>query len=491
MSFLGIDVGTSRTKAVAYSDDFRPLVESSLAYPRLCPQRGWYELDAAALQDAVRHVVRACAAQCKQDPVHHLACSVFGGGITALSRDMQPLTNVISTTDQRAQAESDEWCHRFGAERSYQITGTTTHPSLMLPKVLWLARHLPQAADVALYVTAAELVQAALGVRPRMDLATASTTMLLDIEARSWSDEILAAAVIPIERLPALVEPGMPIESLPDSMCAELGLARGCVLVGGGHDQQVCALGAGLLEPGAATDSLGTVECITTLFERPLLRPDLLQHNFSNLLHVVGDRIATLAYNFSAGDLFAWLRDNLSIGCDGFEAMFAQMSPKPANVLALPHFAGSGTPHLDALSKGMLVGLTLQTSGAEMVRAVVDGQNYEMRQNLDIWRRHGISFDRLRVYGRGATMDSLLQIKADILQVAVERLNVVETGCLGAALLAAVGASQSFPIREVLARQVRIERTFEPNCAFADVYARAYTRYQELYPRMRELLRLL
>ncbi len=88
-------------------------------------------------------------------------------------------------------------------------------------------------------------------------------------------------------------------------------------------------------------------------------------------------------------------------------------------------------------------------------------------------------------------MDTLLQIKADILQVAVERLNVVETGCLGAALLAAVGASRLFPIREVLARQVRIERTFEPNCAFADEYARAYTRYQELYPRMRELLRLL
>lgn len=491
MSFLGIDVGTSRTKAVAFGEDFQPLAESSLAYHRLCPQRGWYELDAAALQDAVRHVVRQCAAQCRQDPIHHLACSVFGGGITALARDLRPLSNVISTTDQRAQAESDEWCRRFGAERTYQLTGTTTHPSLMLPKVLWLARNLPQAADVALYVTAAELVQAALGVRPRMDLATASTTMLLDIEARSWSDEILAAAAIPDDRLPGLVEPGMPIDSLPDSMCAELGLARGCVLVGGGHDQQVCALGAGLLEPGAATDSLGTVECITTLFERPLLRPDLLQHNFSNLLHVVSNRVATLAYNFSAGDLFAWMRDNLSIGRDGFEAMFAQMSPVPAGVLALPHFAGSGTPHLDALSKGMLVGLTLQTSGAELVRAVVDGQNYEMRQNLDIWRRNGISFDHLRVYGRGATVDSLLQIKADILQVAVERLNVTETGCLGAALLAAQGSNRLFPVAETVARQVRVERTFEPCTTHANAYASAYTRYQELYPGMRELLRQL
>ena len=488
MSFLGIDVGTSRTKAVAYSDDFRPVAESSLAYQRLCPQRGWYELDAAALQDAVRHVVRQCAVQCKQDPIQYLACSVFGGGITALARDLRPLAHVISTTDQRALEESGDWCRRFGAERTYQITGTTTSPSLMLPKVLWLMHHLPQVADVALYVTAAELVQAALGVRPKMDLATASTTMLLDIEARSWSDEILAAAAIPVEQLPGLVEPGMPIDSLPDSVCGELGLARGCALVGGGHDQQVCALGAGLMEPGAATDSLGTVECITTLFGRPLLRPDLLRHNFSNLLHVVGNQVATLAYNFSAGDLYAWLRDNLSIGRDGFEAMFAQMSPAPASVLALPHFAGSGTPHLDALSKGLFVGLTLQTSGAEMVRAVVDGQNYEMRQNLDIWRRNGISLDRLRAYGRGATVDALLQIKADILQVVVERLNVVETGCLGAALLAAVGSSRSFSVAEVLAQRVRVERAFEPSSTFADEYANAYGRYQELYPRMQELL---
>jgi len=253
----------------------------------------------------------------------------------------------------------------------------------------------------------------------------------------------------------------------------------------------VCALGAGLLAPGAATDSLGTVECVTTLFDRPLLRPDFLQHNFSNLLHVHGGLVATLAYNFSAGDLFAWLRDTLAVGRDGLETMFAQMSTEPVRVLVLPHFAGSGTPHLDAQSKGMLVGLTLQTTGSEIVRGVVDSQNYEMRQNLDIWRRNGITLDRLRVYGRGATNDALLQIKADILQVDVERLNVVETGCLGAALLAARGADHAFPVAETLERVVHVERTFQPSRAHAEEYARAYAQYQELYPRMRELLQRL
>jgi len=491
MSYLGIDVGTSRTKAIVFDESFRVLVQNSTEYGRICPRPGWCEIDAAGLGRAVREVIAQSSAACRNDPIRRISFSVFGGGISAIDAELRPLLNIISTTDNRAQAQADDWHRRFGREQTYQITGTTTHPSLMLPKILWIRDHLDDASPIDKFVTAAELVQASLGVKPKMDLATASTTMALDLVGRQWSEEILAAAGVAESQLPELTAPGEPIDELPANVCEELGLPRDCVLVAGGHDQQVCALGAGLLAPGEATDSLGTVECITTLFEQPKLHQDLLEHNFSNLLHVHGRHVATLAYNFSSGDLYEWARKTLFSEQSSFDEMFARLPGRPSGVLVLPHFAGSGTPHLDAQSKGLIVGLTLQTTVPEILRGMVDSKNYEMKLNLDIWRRNDIAFERLRVYGKGASCDALLQIKADILELEIQRLNVLETGCLGAALLAARGTNPDFPVGAVLDRLVRVEKTFSPRSEFAGEHEHAYCLYKQLYPNLRETLHTL
>jgi len=159
--------------------------------------------------------------------------------------------------------------------------------------------------------------------------------------------------------------------------------------------------------------------------------------------------------------------------------------------LVLPHFAGSGTPHLDAQSKGLIVGLTLQTAAPEILRGMVDSKNYEMKLNLDIWRRNDIAFERLRAYGKGASCDALLQIKADILNLEIQRLNILETGCLGAALLAARGTNPDFPVGEVLDRLVQVEKRFCPRSEFAEEHERAYRLYQQLYPNLRETLHAL
>lgn len=491
MSYLGIDVGTSRTKAIVFDESFRALAQTSAEYGRICPRPGWYEIDVAEFGRAVREVIAHSSAACRSDPIRRISFSVFGGGVSAIDAELRPLVNIISTTDNRAQPQADHWHHRFGREQTYQITGTTTHPSLMLPKILWIRAHLDDTSRIHKFVTAAELLQASLGVNPKMDLATASTTMALDLVQQKWSEEILAAAGIAETELPGLVVPGEPIHTLPAKTCEELGLPRDCVLVAGGHDQQVCAFGAGLLSPGQATDSLGTVECITTLFEQPKFHQDMLEHNYSNLLHVHGGHVATLAYNFSSGDLFQWAKATLFPEQSSFDEMFARLPERPSGVLALPHFAGSGTPYLDAQSKGLIVGLTLQTTAPEILRGLVDSKNYEMKLNLDIWRRNDIAFDRLRAYGKGASGDALLQIKADILQLEIHRLNVLETGCLGAALLAARGTNPDFPVGALLDRLVRVEKTFRPRSEFAEEHERAYRVYQQLYPNLRETLHAL
>ncbi len=357
----------------------------------------------------------------------------------------------------------------------------------MLPKILWIRKHLAEPERIWRFVTAAELVTSALGLSTGMDWATASTTMLLDIHAKQWSTEILTAADLPSQMLPPVIPSGTVMGEVPKPLCSELGLSRGCLLVAGGHDQQVCALGAGLTAAGQATDSLGTVECITTLFDAPRLAGDLLDNNFSNLLHVMGGKIAMLAYNFSSGDLVRWYRDTFEPGVASLDELLVDLPDRPAEVFVLPHFAGNGTPHLDARSKGAILGLSLTTDRREILRGIVDGQNYEMRLNLEIWRRNGIGVDSLRVYGKGSSSDHLLQIKADILGLPIERLSVIETGCLGAALLAAQGADPAFPLAETLQAAVCCQRRFEPRGDRAARYEDRLAIYRDVYPSVRSL----
>jgi len=487
ISYLGIDVGTSQTKAAAFDESLHVLAQADAAYRRSYPRPGWCDLDPHELVKAVRTVVGRWAAACRKDPIAALSSSVLGGGICAIDARCQPLLPIISTADNRAQAGADDWARTFGRQRTYRITGVTTHSSLMLPKILWIRKHLPAAPQIHQFVTAAELAVSALGVPPQMDWATASTTMMLDITARTWSQEILQAAGIEPALLPPMCPSGTVIGEIPSPVCTELGLKPGCLLVAGGHDQQVCALGAGLIGPGKATDSLGTVECITTLFETPQLVDDLLQNNFSNLLHVYGDRIAMLAYNFSSGDLLRWYVETFCSGSASLGELLADLPEQPATVFVLPHFAGSGTPHLDARAKGAILGLSLATDRREILRGIIDGQNFEIRLNLEIWRRHGIVFDTLQAYGRGSTTDQLLQIKADMLQLAIEQLAVGETGCLGAALLAARGSDATYPLEDMLRRTVTCRRRFEPRPQHASLYAERFSLYRELYPAIRTI----
>jgi xylulokinase len=202
---------------------------------------------------------------------------------------------------------------------------------------------------------------------------------------------------------------------------------------------------------------------------------------------VVGGKIASLAYNFCSGDLIRWYRDLFQPEVASLDDLFLDLPDRPAEVLVLPHFAGSGTPSLDARSKGAMLGLSLATDRREILRGIVDGQNYEMRLNLEIWRRNGIAFDCLRAYGKGSSCDQLLQIKSDILGLPVEKLSVVETGCLGAAALAARGADPAFPLAETLQAAVRCQRRFEPRGDRAAQYEERLALYRDVYPSLRSL----
>lgn len=481
MSLLGVDVGTSGCKALAIDLDGRVLASASRTYKRSTPQPGRCEIEPEELLAAVEAVIADVRDQVQGDPVQAMAFSVFGGSFVALDADHKPLSNLISTTDTRAAQDVEAWKRDFGARRTYDIAGLIPHTSFLLMKVLAFRRMCPDLfARAQVLASAEELIHARLGLPPACDSATASTYMACDLAKGDWSGEILAAAGIDRALMPAIVDSG--------TVIGEVG---GVMVVAGGHDQQVASFGAGLTRPGAATDSLGTVEAISTLTSRPRLDDRAFANNLPAWKHVHGGLFFSIVYNFSCADLLNWAMRAFYGAEPGGElgplkAALDALPDQPARSLVLPHFCGSGTPHMDPGSRGAIVGLDLSMGRDEIVRAIVDSQNYEMRLNLDIWRDGGVEIDRLRVYGGLAQSDRLLQTKADVLGVEVIRLECPEAGCFGAAVLAGVGTGLIPDAEAFLHEHVRELRAFEPRREYEQRRAQLYEIYRGLYAAVSE-----
>ncbi len=493
MSLLGLDVGTTGCKAYAFNLAGQVIASASRDYPRLYPKPGWVEIDPDLFLRVVDEVVTECADQTRADPIRAIGLSTLGAVLAAIDRDARPIVNPIGSTDNRAGQEIAWWRAQIPLEELYAITGTPILPNTALYRILWLQRHKPDVYERAWkFVTAIELVAAHLGAEVVVDRATASTMNMYDLKADAWSDVILAKAGIERDKLPPIVPAGAAIGQVRADLAALPGIAPNACIVSGGMDQQVAAFGAGLLHPGIATDSLGTVECITTAFEQPRFAPGLLRNHYSNILHVYGGLTTCMAYNFTSGDMVRWyLRTFDDQGeppsPESFARAWATMPEAPSDVLVLPHLPGSGTPWLDQASRGAIAGLRLDTTRRDIFKGLMDCQNYEMRLNLEIWREHGMRVERLRSYGGGARDDKALQLKADILEMEVARLALGEAGCVGAAALAGLGAGLFAEPTGWLNLTVKEETVFTPNPRWAETYREKFALYRDLYPALRPI----
>lgn len=487
MSVLGVDIGTSGTKGLVLDMDGRVIASAAHSYPKQSPHPGWYEIDPALLLSAVETVIAEAAGAARQDPVEAISFSVFGGSFVALDHDFRPSCNLICTTDSRANEDARRWSDTFGAERTYQITGVIPHPSLLLLKAMMFRRLYPDLfSRCAKLVSAEELVFASLGLPPVADRSTASTYMACEIATAKWSPEILEAAGIAHTLLPEIVACGSVVGALPAATAGRLGLRNGVTVVAGGHDQQMASFGAGLVRLGEATVSLGTVEAIGTAKDTPGLDRGFFDANIPTWRHVTEGQFYSLVYSFSCGDLLNWASRAFWGAQPGHELAplkqaLSSVQQRPARALVLPHLSGSGTPHMDPLSRGAIVGLDLASTREEILRAILDSQNYEMRLNLDIWADLGIAVNKLRAFGGLAQSDAVLQVKADVLGVEVARLDCTEAGCFGAAVLAATGAGLVDNSAAFIRRHVRELRSFQPRTEFAQQHAHMYGVYRSLY----------
>ncbi|MCL4217636.1 MAG: hypothetical protein KJ052_11630 [Candidatus Hydrogenedentes bacterium] len=491
MSLLGLDVGTTGTKAVAFDLDGRVLASAYREYPLRSPRPGWQELDADEVWRSVREVLGEVASKTKADPIKAMAMSAQGEAVTAVDQSGACLAPSPVTFDARTADMPAWWLERKSRLELAQHTGMPLHGMYTINKILWFKENQPEVySKAAKFLCYEDYVQYRLGVPPTMSHSLAGRTMALDAKAGEWSSEILAIADVDPAKLPATAPSGQALGEIPDAIADDIGLPRGIVVATGGHDQPAGALGAGILEGGEAVYATGTVECICPIFPDFTMDERMANNNICCYPSCVPGLYASIAFNFTGGSLLKWYRDTFAAGekreaeqsgRDVYDIICAGVTPEAENLLVLPHFTVTGTPHFDTASRGALLGLTLQTKKEDIVAAILSGVTYEMKLNLEMLQNAGVGISRLRAIGGGAKSRTWIQRKADIMAIPVSVLQISEAASLGVAMLAGHAVGLLPDLKAAASRIVTFEDVCTPDADRVQQFADRYAIYRDVY----------
>jgi len=499
MSLLGLDVGTTGCKAVIFNLEGKVLSIAYREYPLIHPQSTWAELDMKLVLERVKESIGEAAGKVKKDPIKALSISSQGEAFAPVDRRGNLLSNSPVSFDSRGERFVEWWRKTLGAEEIMKITGQPLHSMFSLNKIMWLKENYPQIyAKTWKFLCCEDLVIYKLGLSPVIDYSLASRTMAFDILKREWSEEILSLADLDKSLLPEAVPSGTVVGKIPKEIAEDLSLPPNVVVVTGGHDQPCGALGAGVKEEGVAMEAIGTTDCIASVSKKPHLDKKMLDNYFPCYPHTVPQFFVTLAFNFAGGAILRWFRDTLGekekekakeSGKDVYSIIIKGANPEPSSLYLLPHFTTTGTPYMNPHSSGAILGLSLSTSKADLIKAILEGISFEMKYNLSLLEEMGISVNELRAIGGGAKSREWLQLKADIYGKKVVSLKVSEAVSLGTAILAGVATGEYSSIEEAVETTVGIKEVFYPREEKTRVYEEKFQIYKDIYPTLVNLNR--
>jgi xylulokinase len=486
-TLVGLDVGTSGTRAVAVDAGGAVVAEATRRYRPDSPRPGWSEQRPEVWWGAAKEVLAAVAAG-TGDEIAGLGLAGQMHGSVFLDSADQVIRPALLWNDQRTESECAAITKRVGHERLLELAGNPALTGFQAPKILWLRRREPEAnARLASVLLPKDYVRLKLTGERATDASDASGTLLLDVRARRWSDEILDALEIPREWLPEVYEGPQVTGTLRDPVAAELGLPRGLPVAAGGGDNAAAAVGVGVVRERLISSSIGTSGVLFAHRDSFARDPSGRVHAFC---HAVPGAYHLMAVTLSAGGSLSWWREQFG-GSDDLDALVAEaadVEPGADGLLFLPHLTGERSPHLDPRARGAFVGLTARHGRPELTRAVMEGVVLSMRAGLEVMRSLGTAVDEVRATGGGARSPLWLQLQADVYGLPIRRTAVDEGPAYGAALLAGA-ASGVFDDVEAASASVHMrESVTEPDPARAARYDELYAVFASVYPALRDAM---
>lgn len=485
MISLGIDIGGTGCKCVAFCDDGTQLAIAYTEYPLAA---GQVNLPPDILTSSVFQVIARCTAQLedKQD-IAAITVSSFGESFVAVDEAGDALTDILLYFGNTESEEFTQLVKEVGEETFMRIARIYPDASYSLSKMLHARR--VAARPIWKYLFVAGFITYRLTGKAYTDVSLACRSLLYDVENRCWSKELLKKCGFEESSLPEILPTGGTVGTILPELADKLGVPQNTHVVIGSHDQIVNALGAGVQNVGDAVDTSGTCECITPLFAAIPESLDFQKNNFACVPYLDNRGLVTYAYNISAGSVVRWYRDALADhlrddaaaqGKSIYDLINEQCPAEPTALMLLPFLQGmGGTPDVDAAATGLIAGLTTQTRLPDIYRAILEGITFEMRYNQEKLEENGVRFERLYACGGGARSRVWLQIKADILGCEIIPVKCEETGAMGSAILglAAVTGEEPFAIAK---RFWQYGEPITPNKEHASFYNQRYAFYKAL-----------
>jgi xylulokinase len=491
---LGIDVGTGGTRAVLLDETGKVAASATSEHAAIsAPQIGWAEQDPRDWWRATCAAIKECLqlAGVSADEIDGVGLTGQMHGMVLLDAVGEVLRPAIIWCDQRTEAQGRAITEKIGARRLIELTANPALTNFTLTKIWWVQQHEP-----AIWSRVRTLLLPKDYARFRMtgaracDVADASGTLLFDVAHRRWSAPMADTSGIDPEILPEIFESPDISGRISEEGARATGLCVGTPVVAGAGDQAAGAVGMGIVRPGAVSATIGTSGVVFAATSAPTMDPHGRIHTFC---HAVPGRWHVMGVTQSAGFSLRWFRDEFCAGPDGSRVSYDQLTAEAAKtnagadgLLWLPYLMGERTPHLDPDARGALVGLIAQHTRGHVVRAILEGVAFSLRDTLTIFRELKLPIESIRLGGGGARGKLWRQIQADVYGMPVEILDAEEGAAYGAGLLAGVGVGVWPSVESACETAVKVALRVEPDPARVEIMNRRYEEYRKLYPALKE-----
>lgn len=495
---IGVDLGTSGTKTVLFDEIGNVIASHTVEYPLYQEKNGWAEQDPLDWYNATITTIKAVLEKSNIDSKDIKGIGLSGQmhGLVMLDKDYNVLRKSIIWCDQRTGKECEELTEIVGAEKVIEITANPILTGFTASKIRWVMKNEPKIFEKCRYILLPkDYVRLMLTGELATEVSDASGMQLLDVPNRRWSSVMLDALNITEDMLGKVYESPDVTGEVTQKVADITGLKKGTIVVGGAGDNAAAAVGTGVVEDGKAFTTIGTSGVVFAHTSNVTIDTMGRVHTFCcavpNCWHVMG-------VTQGAGLSLKWFRDNFCtseketaklMGVDEYYLMDKEAEKIPVGadrLLYLPYLMGERTPHLDPNARGMFFGLSAIHGKSHMLRAVLEGVAYSLRDCVEVFREMNINVNNMMACGGGGTSPLWRQMLADLYDCPVKTVSSKEGPALGVGILALTGSGIYSSVQEACKTIIRVDKVQSPIEENVPQYEKYYQLYREIYPAIKE-----
>ena len=482
MLFIGVDLGTSAVKLLLMDENGNIYKILSMEYPLYFPHPGWSEQNPEDWFAQSMEGIRELTADCDKSQVQGIS---FGGqmhGLVALDDQDQVIRPAILWNDGRTGKQTDYLNQVIGKDKLSEYTANIAFAGFTAPKILWMKENEPENfARICKIMLPKDFLAYKLSGSFCTEYSDASGMLLLDVEHKCWSEEMLEICGITEEQLPKLYESWEVVGTLKKEIAEDLGLPESVKVIAGAGDNAAAAVGTATVGDGGCNISLGTSGTLFISSKKFGVDENNALHSFAHAdgnYHLMGCMLSAASCN-------KWWMDEI-LKTKAYQEEQAGITKLGENrVFSPPYLMGERSPHNDPDARAAFIGMSMDTTREDMTQAVLEGVAFGLRDSLEVARSIGVSPERTKICGGGAKSPLWRKIIANVMNMKVDIIESEEGPGYGAAILAAVGCGVFSSVEEAAKKLVKVVATEEPDPELTAKYEERYPKFRKLYPALK------